>query len=142
MMKTRIDAKLTGLILAVISVLMAACSMTSATSSRYQPDWYEVSTVAHFRPVSTPGTQRRVAQKDAEDEARRLIHEHVGSMPAGKGKTVNDVIGRDAQLRAAVLGIVRNAEVRDWKVCQQECKVQVWLRIDLNQVRAIVAQCR
>ena len=140
-MKTQTGAKLTGPVLVAVSIVLAACSMTPA-GSHYQPDWYEVSTVANYRPVNEPGTQRRVAQKDAETEARRLIHEHVGAMRVGKGKTVNDVITRDAQLRAAVLGVVRNAEVRDWQVYPQERKVQVWMRVDLNHVRAILAPYR
>ena len=108
--------------------------------SRSSPDYYMVTATAPYRPVSLPGTQRRVAQNDAEAIARRQILEYVGSMPVGGGKKVNDVMAQDSRLRTEILSLVRNSDVYDWKVCRNCCEVQVWVRIDLNCIRGALAR--
>jgi hypothetical protein len=100
-----------------------------------------VSTLASFRPVTVPGTQRRVAQNDAEAKARKMIYEYVGSMRISKGRTVNDIIAKDSRLRAKVLEYIRTAEVVDWKVNPACACVQVWVRVDLNVIRSFIATC-
>jgi hypothetical protein len=107
----------------------------------YVPDWYMVSTMASFKPVTVPGTQRRVAQNDAELRARHMIYEYVGSMRISKGRTVNDVIAKDSRLRAKVLEYIRTAEVVDWNVNPACACVQVWVRVDLNVIRSFIALC-
>ncbi len=107
----------------------------------HQPDYYTVTTTAGFRPVAVPGTQRRVAQNDAEEQARKLIYEYVGSMPVAGGRTVNDVLARDARVKARVLEYIRTAELVDWAVNPRCACVQVWMRVDLHQVRALLASC-
>ncbi len=81
--------------------------------------------------------QRREAQNDAEQLARRELLNRVGALRLPSGQTVNDVIARDTRLRAEVLQLVRTAEVYDWRVNPQHECVQVWVRLDLNRVRAL-----
>lgn len=132
-------AKILGPMLVALFVI-AGCN-TVAPPCAYPPDYYMVTTIAQYRPVNTPGTQRRVAQTDAETKAREDLLNYVGSMPAGRGRTVNDVMMRDNRIRAAVLEAIRTAEVVDWQVKPCPGTVQVWVRLDLNRIRAIVAQC-
>jgi hypothetical protein len=106
-----------------------------------QPDFYGVTTTANYRPVDRPGTQRRVAQNDAEEKARLQIYEYVGNMRTRDGRPVNDLLARDARLKALVLEIIRNSETYDWKVSPACASVQVWVRLDLNRVRAALGQC-
>lgn len=131
-------------VLVVVALLFSAGS-ASAFWGRpdpvHQPEWYTVTTTAGYRPVSVPGTQRRVAQNDAEEKARRLIYEYVGSLPVGRGRTANDVMARDARVKARVLEYIRTAEVVDWAVNPRCACVQVWVRVDLQQVRALLASC-
>ena len=127
----------------VIAVVMLVCVHAPALAQQqgYWPDYYMVTTTATFRPVTVPGTQRRVAQTDAELKARRLLQEYAGAMPVGQGRTVNDVIAHDARLKAKILEYIRTAEVVDWRVNPGCACVQVWVRIDLNAVRSILTAC-
>jgi hypothetical protein len=102
-------------------------------------DYYAVTATAGFRPVNTPGTQRRVAQNDAEAKARRQMYEYVGSWKLANKRTVNDVLAKDARLKARILETIRNAELVDWAVNPQCNSVQVWMRIDQNTIRALLA---
>lgn len=130
---------------AVVAAAMVLCCLFVASGyagllNHNSPDYYMVTATAPYRPVSLPGTQRRVAQNDAEAIARRQILEYVGSMPLGGGKKVNDVMAQDSRLRTEILSLVRNSDVYDWKVCRNCCEVQVWVRLDLNCVRAALAR--
>ncbi|MGI8907994.1 MAG: hypothetical protein ACR2IE_16065 [Candidatus Sumerlaeaceae bacterium] len=125
----------------VVIVLSAMAGPSPAQQPVALPDYYVVTATAGFRPVSVPGTQRRVAQNDAEAKARRQIHEVVGSMPISRGRTVNDVITRDIRLKAKVLEYIRTAELVDWQVFPACACVQVWVRVDLNAIRAIISAC-
>lgn len=124
-----------------------ACSLNLSASAFWgrpaqsAPDYYMVTTTASWRPVDIPGTQRRVAQNDAELRARKQILEYVGSMPVRGRGTINDVMARDARLKAKVLEMVRTAEVADWVVNPACACVQVWVRIDLNQIRGLLTVC-
>lgn len=107
----------------------------------YVPDYYSVTASARYRPVDVPGTQRRVAQTDAENDAKRQILAYVGSMQVVPGKTVNQTIAQNSRIRAKLLDIVRTSELVDWKVDPACGCVQVWMRVDLNRVRQLVALC-
>lgn len=136
-------------LLRIMIMLIAICAFGTGSSQAFwgrsdalhQPEWYTVTTTAGYRPVSVPGTQRRVAQNDAEEKARRLIYEYVGNLPVGKGRIANDVMARDARVKARVLEYIRTAEVVDWAVNPRCACVQVWVRVDLHQVRALLASC-
>ena len=127
------------------AVSLATILMLIPISSGYadapQPDYYTVTTTAAYRPVDRPGTQRRVAQQDAEEKARKEIYEYVGSFRYQDGRTINDVLNQDARLKARVLEIIRTSETVDWAVASQCACVQVWVRLDINKVRAALGEC-
>jgi hypothetical protein len=123
----------------LLAVGLAGCSYTPRGGTT--PDYHVVTATARYRPVDTPGTQRRVAQNDAEEIARRDLLNFVGNMKLDARQTVNDLTARDPRLRSELLNMVRTAEVFNWTVDQQCGAVQVWLRLDLNRVRALVAGC-
>lgn len=126
----------------VAAAMLCSCAVLPMGSPAPAGDFYTVTTTAKYQPVPVPGAQRRDAQARAEEEARNQIMTYVGRMPAGNGtETVFDVMARDSRLRADVLKIVRMAEVVDWKVVPECGTVQVWVRVDLNCIRAIVAGC-
>lgn len=122
-------------------VLMACLAPSQSIAAATKPDFYTLTTTAPYRPVQVPGTQRRVAQQDAEEQARKELYEYIGSFHYQNGTTVNDVLNRDARLKARVLEIIRNSETVDWAVCPQNACVQVWVRLDINKVRAALGQC-
>ncbi len=125
------------------AVLLAAALITGtiAHAAAPAPDFYTVTATANYRPVDRPGTQRRVAQTDAEEKARKQIYEYVGSMRYHDGRTINDIIARDARLKARVLEIIRTSETVDWAVAPGCACVQVWVRLDINLVRAALGEC-
>jgi len=123
---------------ALLTVLCLLFAGHSGYAASYG-DYYTVTATAGFRPVNTPGTQRRVAQNDAEASARRQIYEYVGSWKLANKRTVNDVLAKDARLKARILEAIRNAELVDWVVNPQCNSVQVWMRIDQNTIRALLA---
>jgi hypothetical protein len=125
-----------GLLLTV-ALLMIGCA-TMTPRGKGEPDWCVVTASAPYRPVEKPGMQRREAQRDAEQLARRELLNRVGAMRLASGQTVNDVIARDTRLRTEVLQLVRTAEVFDWRVNPQHECVQVWVRLDLNRVRSLL----
>lgn len=132
--------KLSSLI-AVIMLTVTLCCTGSAVAAGGAPDYYTVTATANYRPVDRPGTQRRVAQTDAEEKARKEIYEYVGSMRYVDGRTVNDLLARDARLKARVLEIIRTSETADWAVNPGCACVQVWVRLDLNRVRQALGEC-
>ncbi|MBX7246081.1 MAG: hypothetical protein K1X53_11335 [Candidatus Sumerlaeaceae bacterium] len=137
-MTTRKPWILAGLA-AIVSTMMLVLTGCATTGSHgYTPDYCTVTAVGYYKPVAVPGTQRRLAQDEAEADARRQLLEKAGALPACKG-TVNDMIARDQNFRAEVLNKVRTAEVVDWKVEPACGKVTVWMRLDMNVIRAIVA---
>lgn len=105
------------------------------------PEVFETTAVASYKPVPVPGTQRRAAQFEAEEKARRQVLEYVGSLAAGPGgrETVNQVMNRDPQLRAKVLEFVRTSCLADWLVDPCAGSVQVIVRADLTRLEAILA---
>ncbi|AXA36599.1 MAG: hypothetical protein D6691_00880 [Candidatus Hydrogenedentota bacterium] len=123
-------------LLVTVALAMIGCA-TMTPSHKVEPDWCLVTASAPYRPVEKPGMQRREAQNDAEQLARRELLNRVGALRLPSGQTVNDVIARDTRLRAEVLQLVRTAEVYDWRVNPQHECVQVWVRLDLNRVRAL-----
>ncbi len=127
-------------LLAVLALVFFVCGARDAVA-QYTPDYYQVTATANYRPVDRPGMQRRVAQTDAEEKARRQIYEYVGSMQTLTGRTVNDYLATDARLKARVLEIIRTSETYDWGVSPACACVQVWVRLDLNQIRAALRQC-
>ncbi len=104
-------------------------------------DYYTTRAAANYRPVVVPGTQRRVAQTEAEEVARKEILRHVGELPTRSGYSVNSIITRDARLRAKIYELVRRSELVDWVVEPQLSRVTVCMRIDRDEVRALIAQC-
>ena len=120
---------------------LAGCAARVASGTACAPDYYMVTATATYRPVEIPGTQKKQAQADAENQARRMIMEYVGTMPTGSGETVNDLIARLPRMRADVLNLVRTAELVDWQVTP-DCSVQVWMQVDLNKVRQAIQACR
>lgn len=128
-------------LLSLALAIMFFMAPLSAGAGQYQPAYYSVTSTANYRPVDRPGTQRRVAQTDAEEKARKLIYDYVGSMRIADGRTVNDLIARDARLKALVLEIIRNSETYDWCVTPSRASVQVWVRLDINKIRVALGQC-
>lgn len=127
---------------AAIFLMIALMTISISPGSAAVPaDFYSVTTIAAYRPVDRPGTQRRVAQTDAEEKAHKQIYEYVGSFRYRDGRTVNDILNQDARLKARVLEIIRTSETYDWGVNPACACVQVWVRIDINKVRAALAQC-
>jgi hypothetical protein len=122
----------------VAAVGLAGCAGLR-TGSRPEPDWAVATACAPYRAVDTPGRQRREAQNDAETLARRRLLNDIGRMHVTPKATVNDIIARDPRLRARVLELVRNAEVCDWQVNEQQGQVSVVLRLDRNRVRKLFA---
>lgn len=106
------------------------------------PGVFETTAIAYYKPVPVPGTQRRAAQYEAEEKARRKVLEYVGNLPAGPGgqQTVNQAMNRDPQVRARVLEFVRTSELADWIVDPCAGSVQVIVRADLCRLRAILAE--
>jgi hypothetical protein len=131
--------RLTAILVAAF-FLCLICVTTNADAA-YQPDFYSVTATAAYRPVDRPGTQRRVAQTDAEEKARKQIYEYVGSFRYVDGRTINDILNQDARLKAKVLEIIRNSETYDWAVNSGCACVQVWVRLDINKVRAAMGEC-
>lgn len=123
---------------ACVAAAMLGCADAGA---QVQPDYHAVTATANYRPVDRPGMQRRVAQTDAEEKARKQIYEFVGSLRSSQGYAVNDLLARDARLKARVLELIRNSETYDWAVNPGCACVQVWVRLDINQVRAALGQC-
>ncbi len=109
--------------------------------AQQQSDLHTVTATANYRPVDIPGTQRRVAQTDAEEIARKEIYEYIGSMRLADGRTVNDILARDARLKARVLEIIRNSKTIEWAVAPGCACVQVWVQLDIRQVRAALGAC-
>ena len=136
-----VKALVVAAIMLVGSMVFSGCAGTLACGPACPPDWYMVTATASYRPVEIPGTQKKVAQADAENIARRQIFEYVGSMPTGTGETVNQLIARNPRMRADVLNLVRTSELVDWEVWP-ECNVRIWMRIDLNRVRQAIQACR
>jgi len=130
-----------GVAAAITLVALLLGDPVSAATAKPQPDYYTVTTTAAFRPVDRPGTQRRVAQQDAEEKARKEIYEYVGSFRYQDGRTINDILNQDARLKARVLEIIRTSETVDWAVASQCACVQVWVRLDINKVRAALGEC-
>lgn len=130
-----------AVLLPVLLALVCWLTPETATAARYQPDYYSVTATANYRPVDRPGTQRRVAQTDAEEKARKEIYQYVGSMRLLDGRTVNDLIARDARLKALILETIRTSETYDWRVMPVQTCVQVWVRLDINKIRAVLGQC-
>ena len=110
-----------------------------STSNAAAPDYIVTTAKASYKPVNQPGTQRRAAQSEAEQLARRQISAAAGAMEVAPGMTVNDVIARDSKVRSEFLNYVRTTEVIDWKVDPACAEVQVWVRLDLNRVRLLVS---
>ncbi len=104
-----------------------------------QPDWVIASATAPYRAVDIPGRQRREAQNDAETLARRQLLNEVGRMRVKGTSTVNDLVARDPRLRAAILDLVRTAEVYDWQVDETRGEVSVSVRLDRNKVCELFA---
>lgn len=106
------------------------------------PTEYEATAVARYKPVPVPGTQRRAAQYEAEEKARRQVLDYIGSLPAGPDGTrsVSELMNSNPQLRAKVLEYVRTACVADWAVDPCAGQVRVNVRADLLQLRAILAE--
>ncbi|MCX7020137.1 MAG: hypothetical protein WCK47_06230 [bacterium] len=129
--------------LGAMLLIMAGCQSANrhniGAGPSCPPDHYMVTASGCYTPVGIPGTQRRAAQARAEENARQKIMEYVGSMPAGAGRTVNDIIARDTQKRVKVQSIVRSADIVDWKVEPARGIVHVWMMIDLNDIRAALA---
>lgn len=126
---------------AVMMGLVALVLSSEGIMARVAPDYHTATATANYRPVDRPGMQRRVAQTDAEEKARKEIYEFVGSLRSSQGYSVNDLLARDARLKARVLEIIRNSETYDWTVNPACACVQVWVRLDVNQVRAALGQC-
>ena len=82
-----------------------------------------------------------MAQTDAEEKARQSIYEYVGSFRHASGRTVNDIIATDARLKARVLEVIRTSETIEWAVAPGCACVQVWVRLDINRVRAVLGEC-
>lgn len=115
--------------------------LAAFAGAKTPPDFYVATATAAYRPVDRPGTQRRVAQADAEETARKQIYEYVGSLRYSDGRTINDIINRDARLKARILEIVRKSETHDWRVNPACASVQVWVRLDINKIRAALGEC-
>lgn len=128
---------------AAATVLCAAALAfnSAAQAAPAAGNFYTVTATAAYRPVDRPGTQRRVAQGDAEEKARKQLYEYVGSHRYKDGRTVNDILNQDARLKARVLEIIRTSETYDWAVNPGCACVQVWVRLDLNLVWAAMGQC-
>lgn len=121
--------------------LLMPSSGQAFRASRPAPQYYAATATANYRPVDRPGTQRRVAQTDAEEKARKQIYEYVGSLRHCSGHTVNDILARDARLKARVLEIIRQSETYDWRVDPRCGSVQVWVRLDVNTVLTALGVC-
>ncbi len=124
-------------ILAISVVSLAGCSGIVGKRGP-EPDWAIVTACAPYRPVDTPGRQRREAQNDAELLARRQLLNEIGRMRITAKETVNDLIACDTRLRARVMEMVRTAEVHDWFVDEQRGEVHVTVRLDRNKVRELL----
>lgn len=120
---------------------VAAMTATPVTAAAPKPQYYSVTASANYRPVDRPGTQRRVAQTDAEVKAHKQIYEYVGSMRLLDGRTINDILARDARLKALILETVRKSETYDWAVAPGCACVQVWVRLDINLIRNALGAC-
>lgn len=125
----------------IMALVFAITTAMSAHGAQPQGDFYTVTATANYRPVDRPGTQRRVAQTDAEEKARKQIYEYVGSLRYSDGRTVNDLLARDARLKARILEIIRNSKTADWAVAPGCACVQVWVSLDINLVRAALGEC-
>lgn len=106
------------------------------------PNVFEASAVARYKPVPVPGTQRRAAQYEAENDARRQILEYVGSLPVmpGRPETISDAMNRHPQLRARILEFVRTSPVADWSVDTCAGSVQVIVQADMIRLQQILAE--
>ena len=125
-------------LLCALCLLLAAGPSFAATPAG---DFYTVTATAAYRPVDRPGTQRRVAQTDAEEKARKELYEYVGSFRYKDGRTVNDILNQDQRLKAKVLEVIRTSETIEWSVAPGCACVQVWVRLDINKVRAALGEC-
>jgi len=125
----------------VTVLVLLFCGMPSTSLARARGDFYVVTATANYRPVDRPGMQRRVAQQDAEEKAHQQIYTYVGNMRLADGRSVNDLLAKDARLKARVLELIRTSETFDWRVEPGCACVQVWVRLDLNTVRAALGEC-
>jgi len=139
--KVNLIKSLSSIVAALSIAAILLVELVSTASAASQPDYYTVTTTAAYRPVDRPGTQRRVAQQDAEEKARKEIYEYVGSFRYQDGRTINDILNQDARLKARVLEIIRTSETVDWAVASQCACVQVWVRLDINKIRAALGEC-
>jgi hypothetical protein len=140
-MRNKMRGIMTALAALFVLALAGPAAAQNYTHRCNVPDYYAVTAMARYRPVDVPGTQRRVAQTDAENDAKRQILAYVGSMQVVPGKTVNQTIAQNSRIRAKVLDIVRTSELVDWKVDPACGAVQVWMRVDLNRIRQLVSLC-
>lgn len=104
-------------------------------------NYYVATSTASFRPVDIPGTQRRVAQDDAEKQARQTIYNQIASIKLQNGQTVNSLLVKDQRLKASILEVLRKAEVQEAKVYPHKASVQVWVRVDMNEIWGILHGC-
>lgn len=106
------------------------------------PGVYETAAVAYYKPVPVPGTQRRAAQHEAEQRARRQVLEYIGSLQArpGSPETLLQMMSRHPQMRAKVLEFVRTTPVADWSVDPAAGCVQVIVQADLCRLQTILAE--
>jgi hypothetical protein len=119
--------------------ILAGCAATT-TGGRNSADYATATASARYRPVDTPGTQRRAAQNDAEQMAHQQLLEAAGAVVMPNGMTVNQIAARDPRVRSELHALVRTAEVTEWKVDPACGAVTVWMRLDLNRVR-VLASC-
>ncbi|MGB9691047.1 MAG: hypothetical protein ACPL7D_02645 [Candidatus Sumerlaeaceae bacterium] len=122
----------------VVAFALTGCAGLSF-GRRSQPEWVVASATAPYRAVDVPGRQRREAQNDAETLARRQLLNEIGRMRVTGKSTLNDLIARDPRLRAAVLDLVRTAEVYDWRVDETRGEVSVSIRLDRNRICELLA---
>lgn len=140
-MKTQVGRAAAAVLIPLLTLVIAASMAGCATAGvrKAAPDYVTVSAVGHYKPVAVPGTQRRVAQNEAEAAARRQLLEIAGSLPLASGGTAHDAMARNSVMRAEILNIVRTAEVVDWQVEPACGRVTVWMRLDLNRIRSTLA---
>lgn len=104
-------------------------------------NYFVATATASFRPVDIPGTQRRVAQDDAEKQARQVLLNHIGSLRLQNGQTINALLMKDQRLKASIFEVIRKAEVQEAKVSPHKANVQVWVRVDKNEIWGIINGC-
>ena len=124
-----------NLVRAGAGVILKMIFLGCATSN--MPSWYTVTGSGVADPSSPRAKARLMAKRAAKLDAQRQLLEHAKGVHIQSTTTVEDFMTRDDYIRSRVQGIIREAEIIDYRYFDDgSCEVD--MRIDMNRIRDVV----